>query len=145
MTQNWTTVITNVVNVLKGISGIEKVPLNPTETANNTLMIIVYPELGTIHNSPVGQRDADIAVMLLRRRIDLATDFSVIIPYLDLIGTALKREVDPPTLTDPNAGGRFNNSIQVFTNTQWKYETLDYAGVQWACYHFTMKDCVITV
>jgi hypothetical protein len=138
MTQTFDNALTQVTTVLKTVSGIEKVAINPPETANNDLMIITYAELGVVHNSPVGQRDGDIAILLLRRRIDLATDFSVLRPFIDTIPTALKAEVDP-------GGNRFNNSIQVFTNTQWKYETLDYAGVQWACYHYTMRDCIITV
>ena len=130
--------IVNVLNTITGIAG--TVPINPNETQNSDLFALAFPEEGVISAEPIGSRLAlhDIAIYLMKRRIDQATDLSVIKPFIDTVPAALLAEVS-------TGGTRFNNTISTFGNITYKYEFLIYAGVEFTCYHFIMHRAKILV
>ena len=140
MTASIVTAITEIVGVLRAVSGLKNVPINPPEQMNYDTYAVVYPEQGSVDVAPIGTRESlhNIAIDVLTTRTDLARDMARIIPFLDLIPTALLSE-----MTD--SGDIFSNSIETFGKLTYSFISTDYGGTPVIGYRFVMEDVKIQV
>jgi hypothetical protein len=138
MTQALENACNHIVTVLLTVPGIDAAPINPPETVNQNTVCLVFPENGEKDASPLGVRKGlhNIAIYLMRRRIDLANDIAAIKPFIDTISDALLSEVS-------DGGGLFGGSITAFEKVTYKFEFLEYAGVEFVVYHFVMQNVKI--
>lgn len=132
--------VEQIVTVLRSVSGLKNVPINPPEGMSYDTFAVVYPLSGTINIGPVGSRKAlhVIAVDVLTRRTDLARNIATVKPFIDTVSDALISEVSV-------GGTLFGNTINTFGSLSYSWLTSDYGGVAVAGYHFMMNDVKILV
>ena len=140
MTAAIVTAITEIVTVLRGVSGLKNVPINPPEQMNYDTYAVVYPERGSIDVAPIGTRESlhNIAIDVLTTRTDLARDMARLEPFLDTIPNALLSE-----MTD--SGDIFSNSIETFGALTYAFISTDYGGTPVIGYRFVMEGVKIQV
>lgn len=132
--------ISQIVNVLRTVSGIKNVPLNPPSTISYDTFILVYPSTGVMDASPTGTKKGlhDLAIDALSTDMDKARTLERLKPFLDTIPLALLRQVSFDT--NGNPGQRFNNTIETFESLTYSFIPQgDYGGVPICGYHFSMN------
>lgn len=133
MSQNIELVCTAVVNILKTITALKQVPIDPPDTVNVDTFAVVYAGSGTITNGVVGTKKSlhNIVVDVLTKRTDLARDMARVKPFVDTVKTAL--------LADPTITG----TAQTFDSISYELINTDYASVPVIGYKFTMNNVKI--
>lgn len=134
------TAVEEIVNVLRTVSGLRNVPINPPETMSYEVFAVVYPFSGTFDIGPIGTRKGlhQISVDILTKRIDIAKSIAILKPLLDTVSYALISQVS-------TGGSIFNNSIDTYSSLTYNWLSTDYAGVPVVGYHMTMIDVKIMV
>ncbi len=130
-----------IVNVLRGVSGLENVPLNPPSVMSYSTFGLVYPFSGTFVIAPVGTRRGlhNIAIDILTKDVDIARSIAKLKPFIDTVSLALSTEIS-------YSGDSFTNSISTFGRLTYSWIPLtDYGGVPVVGYHFLMEDVKILV
>ena len=144
MTHDLDNACTQIMTVLSTITGIDSFQYNPPEIINQDKTLLIYPEDGEKDAAPVGTKRGlhNIAIYFLKTRQDLGQDIALLRPFIDVVPDKLTNEVgvDPTTGA---TGGQFLNSIETFEKVTYKFEFLEYAGVQFVAYHFTMQNVKI--
>jgi hypothetical protein len=133
MTQPVEDTIAAIVVIIKTVSGITQVPVNPPDTVNTDTFVVTYPLNGVFDNGVVGTKKGlhNISVDLLRKRTDLARDIAAIKPFVDTIPIAL--------LADPTLGA----TVQTFEAVRYELIMPDYGGVPTIGYKFTITNAKI--
>lgn len=135
MTEALEGAIAGIAAVVAGVSGLEQVLTNPTETANTSLFAVVYAAEGRFDVAPIGTKRAlhSITIDVLKRRTDLAKDVAALKPYIDTVAAALLGEVSA-------GGGQFGGTVVTFGGITYRLTIEDWAGVKMIGYRFTMTD-----
>jgi hypothetical protein len=140
MTQALEGAVDAIVAVLRSVSGLKQVPINPPENISVDTFAIVYPFSGSVEISPIGTRRMlhVIAVDILTRRTDLARNIAALKPLVDTVSNALMTEVS-------SSGDVFSGTMDTFGSLSYSWITSDYGGVGVVGYHFLMNDVKILV
>lgn len=140
MSEALETAVDAIVAVLRNVSGLKQVPINPPEQLNVDTFAVVYPFSGSIDIGPIGTRKAlhVIAIDVLTRRIDLARDIARVKPFIDTVSAALISEVS-------GSGDQFSDTIETFGRLSYSWLSTDYGGTAVVGYHFLMEDVKILV
>jgi hypothetical protein len=133
MAQPIESAVSAVVTLVRTVTGVMQVPVNPPDTVNVATFAVVYAQSGTIDNGVIGTKKAlhNIAVDILTTRTDLARDMARIKPFIDLFATAL--------LADPTFAG----TVQTYENITYELVTTDYASVPMIGYKFLLNNVKI--
>lgn len=133
MTQNIEDVCSAVVVILKTVTALKQVPIDPPDTVNVDTFAVVYAGSGMITNGVVGTKKSlhNIVIDALTKRTDLARDLARVKPLIDLIKT--------PLLADPTLGG----TAQTFESISYELVNTDYASVPVIGYKFTLNNVKI--
>jgi len=131
--------ISEIINVLRTVSGIENVPLNPPSVMSYATFGLVYPFSGSykrgMHN---------IAIDILTKEIDIARSIERMKPLIDTVSMAFGREISYDS--DGSPGDQFNNTIETFSTLDYSWiPQTDYAGIQVIGLHFVMNNTKILV
>jgi hypothetical protein len=135
------TCISEIVSVIRGVSGIQNVPLNPPSVMSYATFGLVYPSSGTFGIGPIGTNRGlhSIAIDILTKDVDIARSMAKLKPLVDPVANALIAEVSV-------GGDQFNNSISTFGSLSYNWIPLtDYGGVPVLGWHFLMNDVKILV
>jgi hypothetical protein len=146
MTQPAEGAIAEIINVLKTVSGVQNVPLNPPSVMSYKTFGLVYPGSGNYNfGSPTGTKRGlhNISVDILTVNMDIARCIAEMKPYIDTVALALGRQVSYDS--DGNPGQQFNASIETFESLDylWVPAGTDYGGVQVVGLHFTLNQVKI--
>lgn len=146
MPQPFESAINQIVAVLRTVSGLESVPLNPPSVMSYATFGLVYPSTGTIDASPTGTKKSlhNLAIDILTKDMDKARTIERIKPFVDSVPVALIRQISYDT--NGNPGQRFGNTIQTFEDIFYNFiPDADYGGVAVCGYHFSMNNTKILV
>lgn len=146
MTQPIESAINQICIVLRTVTGMENVPLNPPSVMSYSTFGLVYPSTGTIDASPTGSKKSlhNLAIDILTKDMDKAKTIERIKPFVDSVPVALIRQVSYDTNSNP--GQRFGNTIQTFESVTYSFiPEADYGGVPVCGYHFSMNNTKILV
>jgi len=148
MTEPLENAINEIVTVVRTVTGILQVPVNPPETINVPVFALVYAESGDIGINAMGQTSLGsvgnraafhtVAIDILTTRSDLAVNLAFMKPFVDTVSAALLAQCSP-------GGGMFNSSITTFGRIHYEWVNPKYAGVQYTGYHFTMNEVKILI
>jgi len=140
MTQALENAVDAIATVLRSVSGLRQVPVNPPETMSVETFAIVYPSTGSIEIAPIGTRTAlhNIAIDVLTTRTDLARNIAALKPFIDTVANALMLEVS-------TGGDMFSSTIETFGRLSYSWVATDYGGVPVVGYHFVMEETKIQV
>jgi hypothetical protein len=133
--------INQIVAVLRTVSGIENVPLNPPSVMSYTTFGLVYPSTGTFDANPTGTKKGlhNIAIDILSRDMDKANVINKIKPFIDSVSLALLRQISYDVSGNP--GQRFGDTISTFEDVTYSFiPEADYGGVPVTGYHFSMNN-----
>lgn len=133
MTQRIEDVCTSVVTILRTVSALKQVPIDPPDTVSVDTFAVVYPGNGIITNGVVGTKKSlhNIVVDVLTKRTDLARDMARVKPFIDTIKTAL--------LADTTLAGK----AQTYESLSYELVNTDYASVPVIGYKFTLNNVKI--
>jgi len=133
MTQNIEDVCSAVVVILKTITALKQVPIDPPDTVNVDTFAVVYAGSGMITNGVVGTKKSlhNIVVDVLTKRTDLARDMARIKPFIDTVKTAL--------LADTTLSGK----AQTYDSLSYELVNTDYASVPVIGYKFILNNVKI--
>jgi len=139
--------ISEIINVLRTVSGIENVPLNPPSVMSYATFGLVYPFSGSYTmGSPTGTKRecTNIAIDILTKEIDIARSIERMKPLIDTVSMAFGREISYDS--DGSPGDQFNNTIETFSTLDYSWiPQTDYAGIQVIGLHFVMNNTKILV
>ena len=136
--------INRVIAVLRTVSGIKNVPLNPPSVMSYSTFGLVYPSTGQFDASPTGTKKGlhTLSVDILSKDMDKALVINKIKPFIDTVSMALIRQVSFDS--DGNPGQRFGNTISTFESVSYSFiPEADYGGVPVTGYHFQMNNVKI--
>jgi hypothetical protein len=137
--------ISQVVTVLRTVSGIDSVPLNPPTVMSYKTFGLVYPFTGNFNfGSPTGTKRGlhNIAIDILTTNMDFARTMSLMKPFIDTVALELGRQISYDS--DSNPGQKFNNTIDTFSGLDYSWiASADYGGVLVTGLHFIMTDVKI--
>lgn len=138
-------VINQVVTVLKTISALKNVPINPPEQMNYETFAVVYPFSGSIDAAPIGVKESlhNIAIDALTVRTDLARNMATVKPFIDSIPVPLLQQVSFDS--DGNPGQQFGTTIETFEKLSYSWLETDYGGTPVVGYHFLMENVKVQV
>lgn len=146
MAQPFESAISQIVIVLRTVTGMENVPLNPPSVMSYTTFGLVYPSTGVIDASPTGTKKSlhNLAIDILTKDMDKARTIERIKPFVDSVPVILIRQISFDVSGNP--GQRFGNTIQTFENISYNFiPEADYGGVAVCGYHFSMNNTKILV
>ena len=146
MTQGLDNVITEIVGILRNVSGIDSVPLNPPSVVSYATFGLVYPSSGNIVATPTGSRRSlhNIAIDVLTKDIDIARSIATLRPLIDLVPIPLIAQVSYDSAG--NVGAQFNHTIETFEEITYNWIPLtDYAGIPVLGLHFMMTNAKVLV
>jgi hypothetical protein len=135
MTQDLTTAVAEVAEVVAAISGIGAAPATPQENINERVFALTYLMTCETEISELGtkQHIAVIAVDLLTPHTNLAQNISELLPIVDLLDAALITETT-------TVSAFFDNSIDTYTNLRWEFvPAYNYSGVDCVCYRAMLE------
>lgn len=128
MTQNFTTVVTEVAEVIAGISGIGAAPATPQDNINERVFALTYLMTSVTEISETGtmQHLASVAVDILIPNTNLSESIATLLPIVDLVDTALITEIT-------TVSAFFDGSIDTYENLRWEFMPF---------YSYSGRDCV---
>jgi hypothetical protein len=139
--------ITQIVTVLRTVSGIENVPLNPPSLMSYSTFGLVYPFSGTYTmGAPTGVKEGlhNIAIDILTTDTDFAKALARLRPLIGSVSLRLGREISYDS--NGNPGQQFSNSIDTFSELTYSWMPVtDFGGVPVVGLHFVMNDTKIQV
>ncbi len=135
MTQPIESAVSAIVTILRNVSGLVQVPINPPDTVNVDTFAVVYAQTGTIDNGVVGMKMSlhNISVDVLTKRTDLSRDMARIKPFIDSVASALLADVT------------FAGTVQTFESVSYELIMPDYASVPVIGYKFVINRAKILV
>lgn len=125
MTQDFTTAVTEVAEVVAGVSGIGAAPATPQENINERVFALTYLMTSTTEISETGtmQHLATIAVDILTPNTNLMENIAILLPIVDLVDAALLTEITTTSRF-------FDGSIDTYENLRWEFmPAYQYSGV----------------
>lgn len=128
MPQNFTTLVTEVAEVVAAVSGITAAPANPQENLGRGVFALTYLMTSETAISEIGtmQHLATVAVDILTPRTDLSRDIARLLPIVDLVDTALITEI-----TNSGATYFFDQSIDTYDMLRWEFlPVYPYSGIE---------------
>lgn len=146
MAQSLDTCITAVVGILRNVSGIDNVPLNPPSVMSYATFGLVYPSSGNFVATPTGTRRGlhTIAIDVLTKDTDIARAIARLRPLIDSVPAPLIAEVS--YASNGAVGGQFSNTIETFEEVTYTWIPLtDYAGIPVVGLHFAMTNAKVMV
>lgn len=140
--------ISEIVNVLRTVDGINQVPLNPPSVVSVETFGLVYPGNGKYTaGAPTGTKRGlhNISVDILTKNIDPARCIAKMKPFIDTVSTALGKQIAYDS--DGNPGPQFNHTIETFDDLDYNMilTPADYGGVPVLGIHFVMNQVKILV
>lgn len=140
--------ITQIITVLRTVSGIDNIPLNPPSVKSYNTLGLVYPSNGEfMMGNPTGAKFAlhNIAIDIITTEIDFARCMAKLKPLIDTVSMAFGRQVSFDS--DGNPGQQFGDTIETFSSLSysWIPSGTDYSGVIVTGLHFTMNNVKILV
>lgn len=116
MTQDFTTAVTEVAEVVAGISGIGAAPATPQDNINERVFALTYLMTSTTEVSETGtmMHLATIAVDILTPNTNLTESIAALLPIVDLVDTALITEIT-------TVNRFFDGAIDTFENLRWEF------------------------
>lgn len=148
MTEPIEDALDEIVTVVRAISGINQVPINPPETINVATFGLVYAESGVVGINALGQTALgsvgaragfhNIIIDILTKRTDLARNILFVKPFIDTVTSALLYEITP-------AGTQFNGKVTTFGLIRYEWINVVYAKVVYTGYRFTMENVKILI
>lgn len=136
MTQDYTTLVTEVAEVVAAVSGITSAPANPAENLDRGVFALTYLMTSTTEISETGTKMhlSTVAVDILTPRSDLDRNIALILPIVDLVDAALITEVTTTSRF-------FDNSIDTFENLRWEFlPSYMYSGVECIGYRVMLEN-----
>lgn len=136
MTQNFTTAVAEVAEVIATVSGVTAAPANPSENIGRGVFALTYLMTSSTEISETGtmMHLATIASDILTPRTDLDRDLARLLPIVDLIDTALLTEIT-------TVSAFFDNSIDTFKTLRWEFiPVYPYSGIECVCYRVMLEE-----
>jgi len=136
MTQNFTTAVSEVAEVVAAVSGITAAPANPAENIGRGVFALTVMLTSTTEISETGTKMhlMNIGSYILTPRTDLDRDMARLLPILDLVDTALITEIT-------TVSAFFDGSIDTFGILRWEFvPSYPYSGVECVCYRAMLED-----
>lgn len=136
MTQDYTTAVTEVAEVIAAVSGILAAPATPESNINERVFALTYLMTATTEISETGtmMHLANIAVDVLTPLTNLSQNITALLPIIDLVDTALLTEIT-------NTSRFFDGSIDTFENLRVEFLPFyPYSGVDCIGYRFTLEN-----
>lgn len=136
MTQDFTTLVTEVAEVVAAVSGITAAPANPQENLGRGVFALTYLMTSSTEISEAGTKMhlSVVAVDLLTPRTDLDRDLARILPIVDLVDTALITEIT-------TTSAFFDGAIDTYGILRWEFlPSYPYSGIECVCYRAMLED-----
>ena len=136
MTQDFTTLVTEVAEVVAGVSGIGAAPAAPQENINERVFALTYLMSSVTEISELGTRQhlANIAVDILTPHSNLAQNIAALLPIVDLVDAALITEIT-------TTSAFFDGSIDTYENLRWEFLPFyPYSGTDCIGYRATLEN-----
>lgn len=146
MAQSLDACITAVVEILRNVSGIDNVPLNPPSVVSYATFGLVYPSSGNFVATPTGTRRGlhNISIDVLTKDTDIARSIARLRPLIDSVPIPLIAQVSYDS--NGTVGAQFNSTIETFEEVTYAWIPLtDYAGVPVVGLHFVMTNAKVMV
>ena len=133
MTEKIELALTAVATIVRSVTTLKQVPVDPPETISVDTFAVVYAQSGSIDNGVVGLKKSlhSISVDCLTKRTDLARDLARVKPLIDLIPSAL--------LANPTLAG----TVQTFGSISYEVVQVEYGAVPMIGYKFLINDVKI--
>jgi hypothetical protein len=128
MTQDFTTAVTEIAEVVAGVSGINAAPATPQENINERVFALTYLMSSVTEISETGTKMhlSNIHVDILTPLTNTGRNIAALLPIVDLVDAALITEI-----TTVNAF--FDGSIDTYENLRWEFLPF---------YPYSGKDCI---
>ena len=136
MTQDFTTLITEVAEVVAAVSGITAAPANPQENLGRGVFALTYLMTASTEISETGTKMhlSVVAVDLLTPRTDLDRDMARLLPIVDLVDAALITEIT-------TTSAFFDGAIDTYGILRWEFlPSYPYSGIECVCYRAMLED-----
>lgn len=136
MTQNFTTLVTEVAEVVAAVTGITAAPANPAENLGRGVFALTYLMASEMALSEIGTRQhlATVAVDILTERGDLDRNLALLLPIVDLVDTALITEIT-------TAGAFFDGAIDTYESITWEFlPAYPYSGIECVGYRAILNN-----
>lgn len=136
MTQNFTTLITEVAEVVAGVSGITAAPANPSENLGRGVFALTYLMTASTEISETGTKMhlSTVAVDILTPRTDLDRDMARLLPIVDLVDAALITEIT-------TVSAFFDGAIDTYEYLRWEFlPVYPYSGIECVCYRAMLEN-----
>lgn len=136
MTQDFTTAVSEVAEVIASVSGINAAPATPEENVNERVFAFTYLMTSTTGISETGtmMHLATIAVDILTPHTDLADNIAALLPIVDLVDTALITEIT-------TVSRFFDGSIDTYENLRWEFlPAYPYSGIECVGYRAILEN-----
>lgn len=133
MTEKIELALTAVATIVRSVTTLKQVPVDPPEAISVDTFAVVYAQSGSIDNGVVGLKKSlhSISVDCLTKRTDLARDLARVKPLIDLIPSAL--------LANPTLAG----TVQTFGSISYEVVQVEYGAVPMIGYKFLINDVKI--
>ena len=125
MTQNFTSAVAEVAEVVAAISGIGAAPATPQENINERVFALTYLMTSVTEISETGTKQhlATVAIDILTPHAVLSDNIAALLPIVDLVDTALITEIT-------TVSAFFDGSIDTYANLRWEFLPFyEYSGV----------------
>jgi hypothetical protein len=136
VTQDFTTAVTEVAEVVAAVSGINAAPATPQENINERIFAMTYLMTSVTEISETGTKQhlANIAVDILTPRTNLAQNIAALLPVVDLVDAALITEIT-------TVSAFFDGSIDTYENLRWEFLPFyPYSGKECIGYRATLEN-----
>ena len=116
MTQDYTTAVTEVAEVIAAVAGIGAAPATPQENINERIFALTYLMTSMTEISETGtmQHLATIAVDILTPHSNTEQNIAALLPIVDLVDAALLTEITTTSRF-------FDASIDTFGVLRWEF------------------------
>jgi hypothetical protein len=136
MPQNFTTLVSEVAEVVRGVSGITAAPATPSENIGRGIFALTYLMTSTTELSETGtlQHLATVASDILTPRTDLDRDIARLLPVVDLVDVALLTEF-------VTIGAFFDAAADAGVYIRWDFiPSYPYSGIECVCYRAILDE-----
>ena len=116
MTQDFTTAVTEVAEVVAAVAGIGAAPANPQDNINERIFALTYlmSSMTAISETGTMQHLATIAVDILTPHSNTEQNIAALLPIVDLVDAALLTEITTTSRF-------FDGSIDTFQTLRWEF------------------------
>lgn len=128
MTQDFTTAVTEIAEVVAGVAGINAAPATPDENINERVFALTYLMSSVTEISETGTKQhlSNIHVDILTPLENVGRNIAALLPIVDLVDAALIAEIT-------TVSAFFDGSIDTYAKLRWEFLPF---------YPYSGKDCI---